>query len=318
MPILSSIGVMSNRGFGLGLTTAAAVAISNAYFAGGVTTTSITTVTKYKYSDATLSTGTALATALNRMGGTSTSTMGYFLGGITSGGTAQTATVKYTFSDDTRAAGTALTITKYWGGSTSTATIGYYGNGGNSTGTTSIQKYTYSGDTTGAGTALASVAARTNVGGYGNSTYGFFTGGVSGSTHYSSCARYTYSGDTQASSGSISTAREGHGTSNSTTIGYSAGGTTNGSFGTTYTTVVRKLTFSSSADAAGTALGTSREQIAGTGDTTMGIFCGGWNNGVTATDIEKYVYSGDTRTATTSLSTATHSQSGVSSTPGGF
>ena len=308
---------MAARGWGFGLTTASAP-VSNAYFAGGKTTVDITTVTKYKYATAALSTGTALATALDRMGGTSTSTIGYLLGGITGGGTPQTATVKYTFSDDTRAAGTALTISKYWGGSASTATIGYFGNGGTASGTTSIQKYTYSGDTTAAGTALSSVAARTNVGGYGNSTFGFFTGGADSSTHYSACARYTYSGDTQASSGTINTAREGHGSSNSTTIGYSAGGTTNGSFGTTYTTVVRKLTFSSSADAAGTALGTSREQIAGTGETTMGIFCGGWNNGTTATDIEKYVYSGDTRTATTSLGTATHSQSGVTSTPGGF
>ena len=78
-----------------------------------------------------------------------------------------------------------------------------------------------------------------------------------------------------------------------------------------------KYTYSGDTVAAGTSLGTARSGLAATGNTTVGIFGGGYTT-VNVAVADKYTYSGDTRVAGTSLGTARRGLAATSSSLGGF
>jgi hypothetical protein len=85
--------------------------------------------------------------------------------------------------------------------------------------------------------------------------------------------------------------------------------------------VTDKYTYSGDTRVAGTALGTARGGLAAAGNSTVGIFGGGYTSFspvVNTAVTDKYTYSGDTRVTGTALGTARSGLAASSSSPGGF
>ena len=171
------------------------------YFGGGLVPGAVSTMDKVTYSSETTAQvpGASLSVARQYLAATGNSTAGYFGGG---GDPTRSTMDKVTYSTDTTAAvpGANLSSGRASHAATGNSTAGYFG-GGRTTGagfsrTDLMDKVTYSTDTrtTVPGAALSS--ARYNLAATGNSTAGYFGGGVSPGA-VSTMDKVTYSTDTR-------------------------------------------------------------------------------------------------------------------------
>jgi hypothetical protein len=281
------------------------------YFAGGLTGTVVSTADKLIYSTDTTAAQTTANLSQERYGlaGCSgDSTKGYFAGGQTSTivGTAD----KLTYSTAATAAQASANLTQARGdlaGISERSTKGYFA-GGNSAGSaevTTADKITYAGNTTAAQTTANLSQARFYLAGVsGDSTKGYFAGGLTGanSTYQSTADKLTYANDitTAQTTANLSQAK-GYlaGCSGDSTKGYFAGGFT----GAVALATADKLTYSTDTTSAQTTanLSQARYGLAGISElSTKGYFAGGndLNNYVSTAD--KLTYSTDTTAAQTS------------------
>jgi hypothetical protein len=179
---------------------------TDGYFGGGAPGPGpVSTMDKVTYAtDTTAATpGAVLSLARNSLGATGNSTDGYFGGGAAGGPGTFTTMDKLTYSSDTTAAvpGANLSLARVYPTATGSSTAGYFGGGGvvasPFTSYSRVDKLTYSTDTTAATPSANLSAARYAVGATGNSTAGYFGGGVFPGV-VSRMDKLTYSTDTTA------------------------------------------------------------------------------------------------------------------------
>ena len=204
--------------------------------------------------------GAALSVARYATMATSSSTAGYFGGGLSP--SIVSTMDKLTYSTDTTAdvPGAALSVARGFGASTGNTTHGYTGGGGTGPAYSTMDKTTYSSDTTAAAPgANLSLARGFQLGATGNSTHGYFGGGrMPGPTYSTLMDKVTYSSDTTAAVPGAS---------------------------------LRNI----SSGAAGTA---DRYGLAATGNSDAGYFGGGNSTlGTAQAKMDKLIYSTDTTTA---------------------
>jgi hypothetical protein len=260
---------------------------------------------------------------------------GYFGGGLATGSppTARSTMDKVTYSTDTTVAvpGANLTVARYKLAATGNSTAGYFGGGGPgvypSPGFRStMDKVNYSSDTTAAVPGANLSVAREVTGATGNSTAGYFGGGVTGSISptYSTMDKVTYSTDTRTTvpGAALSSARSDHAATGNSTSGYFGGGTIVTGPGTGIpVSTMDKVTYSTDTRTTvpGAALSSARSDHAATGNSTSGYF--GGDTGFPAVAImDKVTYSTDTRStvATAALSDARYSFGATGNSTSGY
>jgi hypothetical protein len=177
--------------------------------------------------------GASLSAARYWLAATGNSTHGYFGGGRGLPAAPPTFTTrmdKVTYSSDTAAAapGASLSAARYLNAATGNSTHGYFGGGAEGppiSPVATMNKVTYSSDTisTVAGAAL-SVASR-GVAATGNSTNGYFGGGLTPGGAASTMNKVTYSSDTTAAvpGAALSDARYFFAATGNSTAGYFGG-----------------------------------------------------------------------------------------------
>jgi hypothetical protein len=242
------------------------------YFAGGFTSVEVTTTDKITYSNDITSSQASANLSLARFYLASISdgsTKGYFAGGRFTGFQYVATADKLTYSNDTTAAQTTANLSQArasLAGVSGTSTKGYFAGGdtGGISYVSTADKLIYSTDTTTAqGSANLSQARFSLAGCSGDSTKGYFAGGISGGVYRQTADLLTYSTDTTAAqtSANLSQARSAlAGVSEGSTKGYFAGGN-NGS----YLTTADKTTYSTDTTAAQTTanLSQARRDLAG-------------------------------------------------------
>ena len=175
---------------------------------------------------------------------------------------------------------------------------GYFG-GGSPGPFSTMEKVTYSTDTTAAVPGAALSAARHRLAATGNSTAGYFGGGIApgaapgGGGLHSTMDKVTYSSDTTAAvpGAALSVGRLDVAATGSSTAGYFGGG---GSPGLLSTMDKIDYTSDTRTTVPGASLSVARSNLAATGNITAGYFGGGTSPGFSAT-IDKVTYSNDTR-----------------------
>jgi hypothetical protein len=164
-----------------------------------------------------------------------------------------------------------------------------------------MDKVTYSSDTTAAVPGAALSVARAAAPATGNSTAGYFGGGIDFSipATYSTMDKLTYSSDTTAAvpGARLSAARYSLAATGNSEAGYFGGGanTVPSVFST-----MDKTTYSTDTTAAvpGAALSIARRNLAATGNSTAGYFGGGFTpSPSTFSTMDKLTYSTDTTAA---------------------
>ena len=209
--------------------------LTHGYFSGGRPSnyTGRTEMNKVSYStDTTASAPTAnLRTGCFMLAATGNLSAGYFGGGdrnLPNPNPYLSLIQKVTYSTDSTAAvpGAALNHQRRQLAATGNQTAGYFGGGENSSLSPSIQslieRVTYSTDTTAVVPGANLSEARSNLAATGNSTHGYFSGGL-GDTKMD---KLTYSTDTTTyiPSGNFSVVRYGHAATGNSTAGYFGGG----------------------------------------------------------------------------------------------
>jgi hypothetical protein len=277
------------------------------YIAGGYSSGSPTNVVqRYVFStDTRTQLGTSMSSSRAYFGAHANSgTAGYFAGGQDGVSPYTNSINKYTFPGETRSTLSAtLTITQAgMGGMANSGTAGY--TGGGTAPSNVINKLLYSNDTVSALSATLSTA-RQYVGAAANSgTAGYFVNGNNPS-FYNITDKLAFSTDTRTSLGSLmpraDTGRTGaH--ANSGTAAYFAGGYE----GSSESTQIGKITFSTDTGSTAGNLNSGRYHVAGMGNSgTAGYFAGGTNMfGTSVTTVEKMDYSSESLSTTTVLDAA--------------
>jgi hypothetical protein len=204
-----------------------------------------------------------------------------------------------------------------------TATNGYFGGGGFPIVAT-MDKVTYSSDTTAAVPGANLSAARYYLTATGNSTAGYFGGGLSSgfpTPVVSTMDKVTYSSDTTAvvPGAALSSARFGVAATGNSTAGYFGGGSNSG-FPISVVSTMNKVTYSSDTTAAvpGANLSAARYYLAATGNSTNGYFGGGGPG--TFSTMDKVTYSSDTTAAVpgANLSVARYNLAATGNTTAGY
>jgi hypothetical protein len=268
------------------------------YFGGGGPGT-FSTMDKVSYSTDTTAAvpGANLSVARQLLAATGNSTAGYFGGG---GFPTRAQMEKVTYTSDTTAAvpGASLSVARYYLAATGNSSAGYFG-GGATPAVSTMDKVTYSSDTTAAvpSAALSVVSGdpRQTLAATGNSTAGYFGGGLSAYGQFSIMDKVTYSTDTRTTvpGANLSVARSRLAATGNSTAGYFGGGFD----GTNPRSTIDKVTYSSDTTAAvpGAALSVARYTLAATGNSTAGYFGGGTFPAFSTMD--KVTYSSDTTAA---------------------
>jgi hypothetical protein len=223
---------------------------------------------------------------------------GYFGGGFTPGPLFYSTMDKLTYSSDTTAAvpGAALSAARGDLAATGSSTAGYFG-GGNSgaiPGPLSLMnKLTYSTDTTNTPPSANLGAGRYRLAATGNSTAGYFGGGVIVPGARTTMEKIFYSGDLTISipTANLSIGRSLLAATGSSTAGYFGGGS---NIVPARVSTMDKLTYSTDITVfTPTAnLSAAREDLAATGNSTAGYFGGGIPGPLSTMD--KLTYSTDT------------------------
>jgi hypothetical protein len=245
-----------------------------------------------------------------QMAATGNSTHGYFGGGGSPGVTMD----KCTYSSETTAAvpGAALSVARRQLAATgplanalpsgpvipfgNTPNTGYFGGGRNPSIKSTMDKVTYASDTTAVVPGAALSGPRSHLGATGNSTHGYFGGGINSSYAMdTTMEKVTFASDTPAvvPGAALSLARYHVSATGNSTAGYFGGGfdyTIPGSFST-----MDKVTYASDTTAAvpGAALSTVKYGMGTTGNADFGYFGGGWAAAAVST-MEKVTYASDT------------------------
>jgi hypothetical protein len=231
---------------------------------------------------------------------------GYFSSGFSPsvpGRTSSTDKIDYSTDTVSPLPSTNLSVEKSGRASTGNSTAGYFG-GGTPGPVSTMDKITYSTDTAvavpGANLILPTFPGgpasldglRFNLAAVGNSTHGYFGGGlgfVGGD--YSHVEKLTYSSETPTAvpGAFLSVGRHSLAATGNSTHGYFGGGTPGPR------STMDKLTYSSDTTAAvpGANLTVLRFGLSATGNSTVGYF-GGGSDGNPTTVVEKLVYSSDT------------------------
>ena len=280
------------------------------YFAGGFTGVILTTADKLTYSNDTTVAQTTANLSQERYGlaGCSgDSTKGYFAGG-TNNTVIVTTTYTLTYSTATVINQSPANLSQArtdLAGISERSTKGYFagGNSGASVYVTTADKITYAGDTTAAQTSANLSQTRGYLAGCsGDSTKGYFAGGLAGAGYVATADKLTYSNDTNVAqtTANLSQAR-GYlaGCSGDSTKGYFAGGFT----GAVTLATADKLTYSTDTTSAQTTANLSQARYSPAGISelsTKGYFAGGNSDAIYVTTADKLTYSTDTTTAQTS------------------
>jgi hypothetical protein len=256
----------------------------------------------------------ALSDARYSFGATGNSTSGYF-GGGTPGSTMDK--LDYSTEVTSRTPGASLSVARSApAASSSTANAlpqqditatpqalqgntGYFGGGAPAYST--MDKVTYSSDTTAAVPGANLSVGREQLAATGNSTSGYFGGGITGSpsSGYSTMDKVSYSTDTRSTvaTAALSVARSSFAATGNQSSGYFGGGTTPAAPGP-YSTM-DKVSYSSDTTVAvpGASLSVARNSLAATGNSTSGYFGGGATPAVPGfhSTMDKVTYSSDTR-----------------------
>lgn len=238
-----------------------------------------TTPFRYVFSDNTVSSGSYLNRDVSQGSGTSSSSTGYILGGIT--GSITNATSKYSYSGNTSTAGGNLSSARCRSGSGGNSSFGIMGAGANAgvSYTTGTEKYTYSSDTSAASTALTqSVGSDTSS--FANASFGNFGGATTGNNNNLTSSTYTNSNATTANGGNRTYGvYQNYGLIGTSTFGVMAGYSVfNGqTYVQTIYNYVQRYTWSSQTSAATTAISSnSVNSTVSTGNSTVGIITGGY------------------------------------------
>lgn len=258
-------------------------------------------------------------------------TFAYFAGGGTTLSAGfSTVTDGLDFSTDTTGMVTkgALSSARCDPAGANSATVGYFA-GGHMSGTsetTVTDGLSFATDTTAQVTKGALETARGAAGSANSSTLGYFAGGKTGAgtSDVTTAEGLTFSTDTttQVTKGALVTKQSYLAGTNSTTVGYFAGGST-GNGAATATTTDSGLTFATDTNAMVTkgVLATAKLFIAAVNSTTIGYYSGGQSTDATKlTDTQALTFSTDTTTMVTKgvLGTATTGLGGANSGGKGY
>lgn len=261
-----------------------------ALFGGGFTTVNVSSTDRYKYSDNTVTAGTALDMVRRQHGAAGNATVGIFAAGFDSANLATT--TQYTYATDVVAAGTSISSARRQIAGVSTATVGYFGGGLTSVTVATVDKYTYTTSAVSAGGNLSQ--ARDSMGACGDSLVGLFGGGFTTAV-VATVDRYTYTTDSASAGASLLQAREDLAAAGDNTIGVFGAGTTGSNVST-----VDKYDYGTTTVSAGTNLATARQELAAAGSDTVGYFAGGTTTAV----VDKYTFATSGVAAGTALGTA--------------
>ena len=235
---------------GVGSVSAAAAAANFGYFAGGFSGANLSSTDRLDFAADTTAqiTRGALSAARRFLSGYNSATLGYTSGGFEAARV--TTTDGLTFSTDTTNMVTkgALTIAAARVSSVNSSTIGYTST--MNTGRVDTNNgLTFSTDTTAQVTKGVLAVACSEGGGINSSTIGYFTGGETGTIDAGAtsgkCDGLDFASDTttMVTKGALNSVRRKHGAFNSSTIGYSSGGSIDAT-DTASTTTTNGLTFS--------------------------------------------------------------------------
>lgn len=285
---------------------AAAVTAYGIYIGGDAGGSTATSIKHNLTNDSMAGAGGSLSAARSPSWGVSTNTIGYVGQGYD--GAYSAAVAKYTFSTDGVAAGTTLAygMVNASGAGNGTYMIVGAGNRGGSGGeyvVARVEKYTFSGDTKVDGTSLNQTSDGRSAASDG--TRAVFLGG---SPDPSNGSKYTFSSDAVATvSNYVGTNRYRAVTAGDGTKGYYMCGNTG-----SYSALVDVWTFSADTRVAGTTMSNAADTAHSAETSTFAVKAGGYNGG-NMSNVEKYLFSGGTVSAMTSLSTARSSGAGLSS-----
>ena len=293
------------------------------YFGGGYTGAALlSTVERIDYSnDTTVETKGPLSAARRYFGATGNASSGYFIGGSGSPSSTRFSTVdRVDYSNDTPTAVAKgpLSSVRSSFGATGNAEFGYVGGGKTPSSVSSVERIDYFNDTAATAPKGPLSAGRYNVTATGNQNFGYFGGG----SHpvVSTVDRVDYSNDTvtAVAKGPLSAGKRYHAATGNADFGYFGGGYSSSTSATTST--VDRIDYSNdtaTAVAKGP-LGTARERMGATGNTSFGYFAGGQPSNSSANRVD---YSNDTATAavrgplSTSKQSLTASSSRVNAIP---
>jgi hypothetical protein len=293
----------------------------------------LTLVDKVTYStDTTAYAPTAfLGRNMRELAATGNSTAGYFGGGW-NGSNSFSSMDKVNYSTDVRVTTPTanLSLPRFGVAATGNSTNGYFGGGYNPSSNPQIQsimdKVTYSTDTTVQVPGAGLSAPRYGIAATGNSTHGYFGGGITSGPAVATIDKLTYSTDTIIPTTSLLTpkyyvsasspkanaipdsafivpapsspsVRYSDGTFQSPNNGYFGGGTITYSNGYSISSV-EKVNYSSDTATLSlpSSLSSPRHYLAATGNQTAGYFGGGYDGSSIFSTMNKITYSTDTRT----------------------
>lgn len=264
-----------------------------ALFGGGFTTINITTATRYKYSDDTVTNGTALDVPRKQHGAAGNATVGIFAGGHDSA--MMSSSTQYTYANDAVIAGTNLSSARREVTGVSTATDGYFGGGFTTVRVSTVDKYTYSSSVVIVGGNLT--LARTSTGAAGDSFIGVFGGGFTNAV-VATTDRYTYTTDTASAGANLTLARDDLAAAGNVNVGVFGGG-----IDSAISAVTDKYNYSTTTVMAGTNLATARQELGAAANDTTAYF--GAGDVVSHTNVvDKYTFASDAVAAGTVLGTA--------------
>lgn len=275
------------------------------YFGGGLAPGgAILKVDKLEYSTEIMARvpGADLSTATHSLGGTGSTTAGYFVGGLTP---SPVATVnKLVYSTDSTSPAPSLPAARVNVAGVSSPTAAYFSGGQPSpTALDSTQKISFSDDT-----AVAVPGATMPTGVFytavtGNSTHGYFGAGRNpglSPRNITNMQKLTYSSETfaNAPSGSLSAARYGHFAGGNSEAGYYVAGYSIGWFPSDgYVSIVDKLSYSTDTRSFSPGAGVNpRGFRAATGNSSACYTFGGISPAPDTTQAEKLTFTTETST----------------------
>jgi hypothetical protein len=300
-------------GGGLTLTAGPPPVATAGWNAGGSSSGQISTIDRITFATDT-ATATArgpLGTNQGGMGGASTSTDGWFVGGYSNSpapATIVSTVQRITYATDTATASTRGSLSMARAGiasSSDNTTYGWFGGGYIQSAPyylSIVNRITYASDTTtssvrGPLSIIVYIQAATGDQNYGWYTGGYTTGGISSTTYID---RITYATDTATATnrGALALATRMHmAVTDSTTYGWFAGGSPGSSLST-----VQRITFATDTSTASIRgpLNATRYLASGTCNDTYGWFSGGYVTpaGFTSSTTTRITYATDTTTST--------------------
>lgn len=297
-------------------------AILAVYFAGGFTTTRVSTVDKFSLpADTRTTLGTGLSAARVAVAGMANSTIAGYVGGgynVDNGSSNVTTVDKFTYPTDSASTlGTGLATNRAnHAAFANSGTAGYFAGGVQQSGDvklTTVDKFAFPGEsrstlTIGLSDNKFQVAGMSNTG-----TAGYVSGGWNASfTLLSAVDKFSMPLDVRTTLGTgLSAATRNHaGFSNQATAGYFAGGSANSGLVTT----VNKFAFpSDTRTTLGTGLSLSIDSVSGAGAKGVAGYVGGGDTGAKQSQVDKFAFPSDTRTTlATGLSSARAGTAGFS------